>query len=333
MAIEGVLKDRGFQIERRKATRITLGSIIGIFLIILLIVFPDIIISGTSLALVLSLISLGYALVYGVGKVINLSHGMFYFLAGYLVFAFTRYMGLALPLGITLSLVIITGIGSISYLALIKPFQENEVMVLIATFALGYFIFNLVLLTENIVNLNVIPGLVILDGFIPGYFILFGVRFTYYRLFVMIMSVVVIIVVILFIRYSRFGKAVRAVSQDQDAAKLMGINLDGVLLFTVTLAAFLAGVAAFLYVPLEPMDMGTGWDILLLSMSVVILGGMGSIPGTVIGAFILSFSVRFCEAFLNPLVGFQISTVIHLIVIIIMLMIRPQGILGKKEKI
>ncbi|MFW9821558.1 MAG: branched-chain amino acid ABC transporter permease [Candidatus Thorarchaeota archaeon] len=333
MATESVLKSPGLQIERRKATQIALSLVIGIFLIILLIFFPNIVISGTSLALVLSLISLGYALVYGVGKVINLSHGMFYFLAGYLVFVFTEYMGLALPLGITLSLVIITGIGSITYLALIKPFHESEVMVLIATFALGYFIFNLVLLTENIVNLNVIPGFIYLQQFIPGAINLFGVQFTFYRMFVMIMSVVVIIAVILFIRYSRFGKAVRAVSQDQDAARLMGINLDGVLLFTVTLAAFLAGVAAFLYVPLEPMDMATGWDILLLSMSVVILGGMGSIPGTVIGAFILSFSVRFCEAFLNPLVGFQISTVIHLIVIIIMLMIRPQGILGKKEKI
>jgi len=283
--------------------------------------------------LVLSLISLGYSLLYGVGKVINLSHGMFYFLAGYLIFVFTEYMGLALPLGIILSLIIITGVGALTYLTLIKPFHENEIMVLIATFALGYFIFNIVLLTENLVNLNVIPGFIYLDGFIPGGFTLFNVQFTYYRLFVMLMSVVVILAVILFIRYSRFGKSIRAVSQDQDAAKLMGINLDGVLMFTVTLSAFLAGVAAFLYVPMEPMTMGSGWDILLLSMSVVILGGMGSILGTVMGAFVLSFSVKFCEYFINPLVGFQISTIFHLIIIILMLMIRPRGILGKKEKV
>ena len=293
----------------------------------------EILIFGTSLALILSLISLGYSLLYGVGKVINLSHGMFYFLTGYLIFAFTKYLAIALPIGIILSLVIITGVGVLTYYALIKPFHENEIMVLIATFALGYFIFNLVLLTENVLKLNVIPGLIFLDGFVPGFFMVFDVQFTYYRLFVIVMSLGMILAVIFFIRYSRFGKAIRAVSQDQDAAKLMGINLNAVLMFTVALSAFLAGVAAFLYVPLRPMTMGSGWDILLLSMSVVILGGMGSIPGTVIGSFILAFSVKFCEYFINDLVGFQISTVFHLIIIIIMLMIRPRGILGKKEKV
>lgn len=293
----------------------------------------EILVFGSSLALILSLISLGYSLLYGVGKVINLSHGMFYFLTGYLIFAFTEYMGIALPFGIILSLAIITGVGALTYLVLIKPFRENEIMVLIATFALGYFIFNLVLLTENLLNLNVIPGFIYLQQFIPGAFTLFDVQFTNYRVFVILMSIVIMLAVIFFIKYSRFGKAIRAVSQDQDAAKLMGINLDAVLMFTVTLSAFLAGVAAFLYVPMEPMMMGSGWDILLLSMSVVILGGMGSISGTVLGAFVLSLSVKFCEYFINPLVGFQISSVFHLIIIIIMLMIRPRGLLGKKEKV
>lgn len=295
----------------------------------------EILIFGSSLALILSLISLGYSLVYGVGKVINLSHGMFYFLTGYLIFAFTNpeYLAIPLPIGIILSLVIITGVGVLTYYTLIKPFHKNEIMVLIATFALGYFIFNLVLLTENILKLNAIPGFIYLDGFIRGFFMVFDVQFTYYRLFVMVMSVGIIFAVIFFIRYSRFGKAIQAVSQDQDAAKLMGINIDAVLMFTVALSAFLAGVAAFLYVPLQPMMMGSGWDILLLSMSVVILGGMGSIPGTVLGAFVLSLSVKFCEYFINDLVGFQISAVFHLIIIILMLMIRPRGILGKKEKV
>lgn len=295
----------------------------------------EILIFGTSLASILSLISLGYSLVYGVGKIINLTHGMFYFLTGYLIFAFTQYLGLTLFVGAILSLIIITVIGMLTYLTLIKPFHESEIMVLIATFALGYLIFNFVLLLENLLLKNAIPGLVFLPQFIPGKITIPGseAQFTYYNLFVMLTSFAIITLVYLFIRYSRFGKAVRAVSQDQDAAKLMGINIDGVLIFAVTLSAFLAGVAAFLYVPLEPMHMGTGWDMLLLSMSVVILGGMGSILGTLIGAFVLSFSVKFCEYFINPLVGFPLSSIFHLIIIILMLMIRPRGILGKKEKV
>ena len=295
----------------------------------------EILIFGTSLASILSLISLGYSLVYGVGKIINLTHGMFYFLTGYLIFAFTQYLGLTLFVGAILSLIIITVIGMLTYLTLIKPFHESEIMVLIATFALGYLIFNFVLLLENLLLKNVIPGLVFLPQFIPGKITIPGseAQFTYYNLFVMLTSFAIITLVYLFIRYSRFGKAVRAVSQDQDAAKLMGINIDGVLIFAVTLSAFLAGVAAFLYVPLEPMHMGSGWDILLLSMSVVILGGMGSILGTLIGAFVLSFSVKFCEYFINPLVGFPLDSIFHLIIIILMLIIRPRGILGKKEKV
>ena len=295
----------------------------------------EILIFGTSLASILSLISIGYSLVYGVGKIINLTHGMFYFLTGYLIFAFTQYLGLTLFVGAILSLIIITVIGMLTYLTLIKPFHESEIMVLIATFALGYLIFNFVLLLENLLQKNVIPGLVFLPQFIPGKITIPGseAQFTYYNLFVMLTSFAIITLVYLFIRYSRFGKAVRAVSQDQDAAKLMGINIDGVLIFAVTLSAFLAGVAAFLYVPLEPMHMATGWDILLLSMSVVILGGMGSILGTVIGAFVLSFSVKFCEYFINPLVGFPLSSIFHLIIIILMLIIRPRGILGKKERV
>jgi branched-chain amino acid transport system permease protein len=292
---------------------------------------------GTSLALILSLISLGYSLLYGVGKVINLAHGQFYFLSGYLIFAFSEYLDWSYLFSVVLGLIIATGLGALTYITLIKPFHENEIMILIATFSLGYLIFNFVWLAENLINMNVIPGLVLISKgqFVPGNFTIPGteVQFSFYRLFVIGISALIIILLITFIKYSKFGRAIRAVSQDQDAARLMGINLDGVLLFTVTISAFLAGVAAFLYVPIEPMLMGKGWDILLLSMSVVILGGMGSIPGTVLGAFVLAFAVKISEYFIDPLVGFPLSGIFHFIIIIIMLIIRPRGILGKKEKI
>lgn len=290
----------------------------------------EILIFGSSLGLILAIISLGYSLVYGVGGVINLSHGMFYFLSGYLIFSFTspEYLGLDYALGVFLGLTIITVIGALSYFALIKPFRDNEIMVMIATFALGFLIQQTIMLIEHLV-----PGYTFLQfpSFISGAVSIFGILFSYHEIFIMIISSVVIVLLIIFIKKSRFGKAIRAVSQDQDAAQLMGINIDSVLLFTVTLSAFLAGFAAFLYVPEEPLDMASGWHFLLLSMSVVILGGMGSIPGTVIGAFILSFATYICQYFIDPY--FNLSSILYLIVIIVMLMIRPRGILGKKEKI
>lgn len=286
----------------------------------------EVLIFGSSLGTILALISIGYSLVYGVGKIINLSHGMFYFLTGYLIFSFSEYGPLPYVWGIILSLVIITVIGACTYIFLIKPFHGKEIMVMIITFSLGFLIQQIVVLVELLV-----PGYTFLslDQFIGGGIDIFGAQLSYYRIFIMLVSIATIALLLIFIKKTRYGKAIRAVSQDQDAAKLMGINFNGVLLFTVTISAFLAGFAAFLYVPEEPLSMGTGWNFLLLSMSVVILGGMGSISGTLIGAFILSYSKYICQYFISePLAG-----VFHLFVIIVMLVIRPYGILGKKEKL
>lgn len=281
---------------------------------------------GSSLGTILALISIGYSLVYGVGKIINLSHGMFYFLTGYLIFSFSVYGPVPYVYAIILSLVIITVIGASTYRFLIKPFHGNEIMVMIITFSLGFLIQQIILLVELL-----IPGYTFLslDQFIGGSIDIFGAQFSFYRIFIMITSISIIALLLIFIKKTRYGKAIRAVSQDRDAAKLMGINYDGVLLFTVTLSAFLAGFAAFLYVPEEPLSMGTGWNFLLLSMSVVILGGMGSIPGTLIGAFILSYSKYLCQYFISE----SLAGVFHFFIIIVMLVIRPYGILGKKEKI
>lgn len=327
--------------------KIILGIIIVITIPAILIplnlfVFPDIIkslvdfanirkslietlIFGSSLGTILALISIGYSLVYGVGKIINLSHGMFYFLTGYLIFSFSVYGPVPYPYAIILSLVIITIIGASTYLFLIKPFHGNEIMVMIITFSLAFLIQQIIMLVELL-----IPGYTFLslDQFIGGSIDIFGAQFSFYRLFITITSISVIVLLLIFIKKTRYGKAIRAVSQDRDAAKLMGINYNGVLLFTVTISAFLAGFAAFLYVPEEPLSMTTGWNFLLLSMSVVILGGMGSIPGTLIGAFILSYSKYLCQYFISE----SLAGVFHLFVIIIMLVIRPYGILGKKEK-
>ena len=317
---------------------IVIVAIIAIMIPLFMFVFPpemshditksliETLIFGSSLGTVLALISIGYSLVYGVGKIINLSHGMFYFLTGYLIFSFSVYGPIPYPFAIVLSLIIITVIGACTYIFLIKPFHGKEIMVMIITFSLGFLIQQIVLLVELL-----IPGYTFLklDQFISGYIDIFGAQFTFYRLFIMITSISIIAILLIFIKKTRYGKAIRAVSQDPDAAKLMGINFNGILLFTVTISAFLAGFAAFLYVPEEPLSMTTGWNFLLLSMSVVILGGMGSISGTLIGAFILSYSRYICEYFISePLAG-----VFHLFVIIIMLVIRPYGILGKKEKI
>ena len=139
-------------------------------------------------------------------------------------------------------------------------------------------------------------------------------------------------ILILIIKYSKLGKSIRAVSQDKDAAQLMGINIHRVLMVTVAFSALLAGFAATLYVPETNIVPYFGWDYLLLAMSVVILGGMGSLPGSVIGAFIISFARNFTILYIDLPYQTGFAGIIHLGIIILTLLIRPRGILGKKER-
>ena len=136
----------------------------------------------------------------------------------------------------------------------------------------------------------------------------------------------------LFINKTKIGKTIRAVSQDREAAMLMGINANGILMLSVVISALLAGLSAFLYVPSDTLQNGLVWSFLIKSFSVVILGGLGSLYGSVIGAFLITYSRNISLALgtFNP-IFYQMSELIPMLVILFMLFIRPQGLLGKKE--
>ncbi len=285
---------------------------------------------GAALGSVLALLAIGYSLVYGVGGIINLAHGAFYIISGYIVFWFYDTGVVPYPIAIILALLIVPTIAAVSYLALIKPTQEHEVGVLIITFALGFLIERSIVLYEGM-QLGEI-----LDRSFPPIFPeqinVFGTPIISQYILIMIVAAVIISCLILFIKKTRIGKSIRAVSQDKEAAQLMGINVNLMLMFTIVLSAFLAGVAAVLYVPVIPILPTDGWEYLLMSMSVVILGGLGSIPGSVIGAFVISYTRFITFYYIDVPYQLAFSGVIHLGVIVIMLIVRPRGILGKKQR-
>ncbi|MFX1493560.1 MAG: branched-chain amino acid ABC transporter permease [Promethearchaeota archaeon] len=293
--------------------------------------FVEFLIYGTVMGFILALISLGYSLVYGVGKIINLAHGAFYLLTAFIIYWLVDFEILSYHYAIIVGLITITGIGMLTYLVFIKPTQNNEIMVMIVTFAVAFLIDSSITVFEMSKGEDIKPA--VLAPFIVGNISLFGVSIEFQNIIVIIAALLILIFTIIIIKKSRFGKALRAVSQNRDAARLMGINVNRILMFTVTLSALLAGIAAVLYVPIENVYMGEGWHYLLLSMSVVILGGMGSITGSVIGAFVISFSRWFVFYYIDPIFGSTFYGLIHLFVIVIVLVIRPHGILGKKEKI
>ncbi len=287
----------------------------------------QVLVLGSVEGAVYMLIAVGYSLVYGTGGIMNLAHGAFYLIAGYMLYWYLGTLGLFTS--VVLALIIVTLIGGISYLALIKPLEKkSQLSVVMVTFAIAFFIEQIVKLGCSILGFekeSTLPNLIEIKGTVS--FELFGTIIPYDYVFILIISFLIVSLITLFISKSKLGTSIRAISQDREAATLMGINADRVLMFTVMISAFLAGVAAVIYVPSYPIAPWQGWVILTNSFAVVILGGMGSLPGSVLGAFILSYASHFTRVFIDP----AISTLVPMFVIVVMLALRPQGILGKKE--
>jgi branched-chain amino acid transport system permease protein len=276
----------------------------------------SVLIFGTVDGAVYTLLAMGFSLVYGVGGILNLAHGGFYLLTGYLLYWTLSFT--TLEIGIIIALVMISFIGGLSYLILIKPLQDTSMGVLLVTFAFAFFLEQLVKTIFGSIHLN-IPDL------ITESITFLGITFSGQKVLILIVSLIVAAIIILFINKSKLGKSIRAVSQDRDAAELMGINANRILMYTLMISALLAGIASVLN--FHYIAPAYGWSILTRSFAVVILGGMGSLLGSAIGSFVLGYITQFVIYFIDESWAFLIP----FLVIFIMLVIRPRGIFGKKE--
>lgn len=282
---------------------------------------PQIIIFGTVHGAVISLLAIGLSLVYGVGGVMNLAHGAFYLLSGYIFYWVVVYASLGLFWGIVIVLISASIIGAASYLLCIKPLLKSPIGALMITFAIAFFAQALILVIVGI------GSPLLMDPLIEGSITLFDVTFGAQNILIIILSVITVVLVSLFIGKTKLGKSIRAVAQDREAAMLMGINADRILLYVVMISSLLAGFAAVLNVPRQYISPYVGWSILTESFAVVILGGMGSLSGSVVGSYILGYATSICNYVLDP----SFAPLIPGIIIIIVLVVRPQGIFGKKE--
>jgi branched-chain amino acid transport system permease protein len=281
--------------------------------------------NGTVNGAIFSLIALGYSLTYGVGHIMNLSHGAYFMLTGYFLLWFLNFLPGLQILSVILAITLITIIGGLTYILLIKPLQDTNVGVVLITFGLAFFIEQFVLIVSG-TDSYAINDYVLAPGFTE----IFEFRMINQFIFLIIASLLIVSLFALFINKSKLGKSIRAVSQDREAATLMGINSNRILLYTLMISAFLASLAGFLYLPAAALNgPSMGWEFLTNSFAVVILGGMGSLVGSVVGSYIVGYVTSFTSIFLPN--GPSWAHLVPIIVILIMLLIRPQGLFGKKE--
>ena len=278
----------------------------------------DIIVIGGLLGAIFALLSLGFSLSYGVARILNLAHGSFYMIGGYLYYVFLVLSGINGVASLVLAVALMFALGVAFYHGVIRPVRTSPVRVLLITISAAIVtqeIFSILLGDRNVGAPNIMGGISR-----P-----LGVVVENQEILAAGVSLAMFVAVWLFIRSTKLGKAVQAVAQDGDAASLMGINNTWISALTLGLSSATAGLAGIMLGPLMGISPEAWLNATVIAFAVVILGGLGSIPGTLLAAFVVSYSQTF--------VGFEISSsyeiIIPLAVIAVVVLVRPKGLLGK----
>jgi branched-chain amino acid transport system permease protein len=277
----------------------------------------NLLVQGTLTSATLALLALGFSLVYGVGGTVNLAHGSFYLLGAYgTVFAVGA--GAPLWLGVLAGLALAMAAGALLDRA-IKPVRHEHVTVLILTLAAALAIDAAARVFFGTANRSA-------PGFASGSIEILGVNVVAQRVVAGIVAVVVVAAVLLVLAKTPIGRTVRAVAEDGEAASLMGINTDRMNLGVMMLGAALAGLAGIMVAPFDVVFPGMWLFPLTQAFAITILGGLGSISGTVMAAFIVGFLDR-GVAFLVP-GGETLVELVTVAVILATLVLRPGGLRG-----
>lgn len=285
--------------------------------------------NGISLGSVYALIALGYTMVYGIAKMLNFAHGDVIMIGSYMVFFGMSSFNMPIPVAIVSSIVICTVLGIVIEKIAYKPLRKAaNLAVLITAIGVSYFLQNIALLLfgSNPVSF---PSLVNWSGLS-----LFNGQLTISgnTIVTVLVCVVVMIGLMWFIKNTKPGAAMRAVSEDKDAAMLMGINVNKTISLTFAIGSGLAAVAGALlcssYPSLTPY---TGSMPGIKAFTAAVFGGIGSIPGAFIGGILLGVIEILAKAYISS----QLSDAIVFAVLIIVLLVKPSGIMGKiiREKV
>lgn len=268
---------------------------------------------------VYALLALGFSLIFGVARMLNLAHTAFYMLAAYGVYTFAKLLGLSPIVSIILSLVITTLIGLVTYKLFIDRIREHHVTVLLITLALAMVFQESMLLAFGGHYLSA-------PSFVAGYYQVIGVKVSYQHLLTFGTVLVVLAGIWVLLAKTKLGIAIRATAQDTEIANLMGIDVSRILLIVMGIATGLAAVAGVVVAPTLILEPHMWMPPFVMIMAIIVLGGLGSIKGSVIGAFILAL-VEVLVVFLLP-TGAFLKGAFALLVMVIVLVVRPEGLFG-----
>lgn len=279
----------------------------------------DIITNGLISGSTYALLAIGFSLIFGVARIVNIAHTAFYMVASYFIYSCIQRLGLH-PLGASLvAVAVVTVLGLIAYTFFVDPIREHEGAVLIATIALAMSMQEILLLIFK-GDYRTVPSL------IEGYLGVFGVKVFYQQMLTFGAALVILAALWVLLMKTRLGLAVRSTAEDREVANLMGMNESRVAMMTMGISVGLAGLTGVVIVPLTTLSPFMWLHPLIMMMAVVVLGGLGSIKGSFVGAYILGFAETMV-VFLIPM-GAYLKDSVALSIMILVLLIRPEGLFG-----
>lgn len=286
--------------------------------------FVSYLINGISLGSVYALIALGYTMVYGIAKMLNFAHGDVIMIGAYTVFITVSTLGLPPLAGILLSVVVCTVLGMTIEKVAYKPLRmASPLAVLITAIGVSYLLQNVALLifganTKSFTSVVSIPALKLAGG---------QLTISGETMVTVVTCVVIMIVLTTFIKKTKAGQAMLAVSEDKGAAQLMGINVNGTIALTFAIGSALAAVAGMLLCSAYPsLTPYTGAMPGIKAFVAAVFGGIGSIPGAFVGGLLLGVIENLSKAYISS----EMADAIVFGVLIVVLLVRPTGLFGKK---
>ncbi len=285
--------------------------------------FISYLINGISLGSIYAIIALGYTMVYGIAKMLNFAHGDVIMIGCYVVFTMMSGMGMHPLISIVAAVVVCTLLGVTIEKVAYKPLRKAAPLaVLITAIGVSYLLQNIALLifgadTKSFTSVVSIPPIKLAGGEL----VISGVTVV-----AIVACIVIMVGLMIFIKKSKAGQAMLAVSEDKDAAQLMGVNVNATISLTFAIGSGLAAIAGVLLCSAYPtLTPYTGAMPGIKAFTAAVFGGIGSIPGAFIGGILLGVIEILGRAYISS----QLSDAIVFAVLIIVLLVKPTGILGK----
>lgn len=286
--------------------------------------FLSYLIKGISLGSVYSIIALGYTMVYGIAKMLNFAHGDIIMVGGFVIYSLMSLAGLNPLISVLAAIVICTLLGVTIEGIAYRPLRKaSSLAVLITAIGVSYFLQNVALLVygsnpKSFTSVIKVPALKLAEG---------KLTITGETLVTIPLCIIIMVILNLFIKKSKMGRSMIAVSEDKDAAVLMGVNVNKTIAITFAIGSALAAVASALMFSTYPnLSPTSGAMPGIKAFVAAVFGGIGSIPGAMIGGILLGIIQILSSAYIST----QLADAIVFLILILVLLIKPTGIMGKK---